>query len=50
MKHAPWLNNVFQATPDWLTRLTHPAMAAFVAQKRVISSHLSSSPFRISVL
>ena len=34
MKHAPWLNNVFQSLPDWLTRLAHPAMAAFIDQKR----------------
>ena len=34
MKHAPWLNRVFQALPDWLVRLSHPAMAAFIEQKR----------------
>lgn len=34
MKHAPWLNRVLQSLPDWLVRLSHPAMAAFIEQKR----------------
>jgi cytochrome P450 len=41
MKHAPWLNAVFQAIPDKLTRLTHPAMAAFVAQKRNTAAQIA---------
>jgi hypothetical protein len=35
MKHAPWLNKVFQKLPDGFVAAIHPAMAAFVKQKRV---------------
>lgn len=35
MKHAPWVNNLMQALPMWAAAALHPAMAAFVAQKRV---------------
>lgn len=34
MKHVPWLNSVLQSLPDWLVRLSHPNMAAFIEQKR----------------
>lgn len=40
MRHAPWVNNFLQALPMWLAELIHPAMATFIAQKRVISSPL----------
>lgn len=40
LKHAPWVNNLMQALPDSVARLLHPAMASFIAQKRV-----GSSPF-----
>jgi cytochrome P450 len=35
MKYAPWLNTIFQSLPDQLTRLAHPLLAAFLAQRRV---------------
>jgi len=38
LKHAPWVNNLMQALPNFLAELLHPAMATFVAQKRVNSS------------
>jgi hypothetical protein len=34
LKHAPWVNNLMQALPNFLAELLHPAMATFVAQKR----------------
>jgi hypothetical protein len=37
LKHAPWVNNLMQALPDSVARLLHPAMASFIAQKRVCS-------------
>ena len=40
MKHAPWLNQVLQSLPDWLVRLSHPAMAAFIEQKRNTSKQV----------
>ena len=39
MKHAPWLNAIFQSLPDQLTRLAHPLLAAFLAQRRVHLPH-----------
>ncbi|KAL5346712.1 hypothetical protein ACLOAV_008419 [Pseudogymnoascus australis] len=36
MKHAPWLNVVFQSLPDQITRLAHPSLAAFLAQRKHI--------------
>ena len=38
LKHAPWVNNLMQALPDSVARLLHPAMASFIAQKRVQNS------------
>lgn len=34
LKHAPWLNTAFQVLPDALTRLSNPAFANFIDQKR----------------
>ncbi|KFY69637.1 hypothetical protein V496_00043 [Pseudogymnoascus sp. VKM F-4515 (FW-2607)] len=34
MKHAPWLNVVFQSLPDQIVRLAHPSLAAFLAQRK----------------
>lgn len=46
MKHAPWVNNLMQALPMWAAASLHPAMASFMAQKRVLY-HLSST-YKIS--
>lgn len=35
LKHAPWVNNLMQTLPNSIVELLHPAMASFVAQKRV---------------
>ncbi|KFY05415.1 hypothetical protein O988_00004 [Pseudogymnoascus sp. VKM F-3808] len=41
MKHAPWLNAIFQSLPNQLTRLAHPLLAAFLAQRRHIVKQIS---------
>ncbi|KFZ04126.1 hypothetical protein V502_10388, partial [Pseudogymnoascus sp. VKM F-4520 (FW-2644)] len=41
MKHAPWLNTIFQSLPDQLTRLAHPLLAAFLAQRRHIVKQIT---------
>ncbi|OBT64897.1 hypothetical protein VE03_06450 [Pseudogymnoascus sp. 23342-1-I1] len=41
MKHAPWLNVIFQSLPDQLTRLAHPLLAAFLAQRRHIVKQIT---------
>ncbi|OBT77934.1 hypothetical protein VF21_04356 [Pseudogymnoascus sp. 05NY08] len=41
MKHAPWLNNIFQSLPDQVTRLAHPLLAAFLAQRRHIVKQIT---------
>ncbi len=41
MKHAPWVNNLMQALPMSIAERLHPAMASFIAQKRVRHPQLS---------
>jgi hypothetical protein len=39
LKHAPWINDLFQQIPDWIAQKIHPAMASFITQKRVCIDH-----------
>ena len=42
LKHAPWVNNLMQSLPNSIAEVLHPAMASFVAQKRVCVPHCHS--------